>query len=234
MRVLAILCHPDDMELTCSGTLIKCKKRGDDVFACHMANGNMGHETIMPDELRAIRTKEAEKAAALAGFEAINGDIGDLCLNAADVEQLRKVIRIIRYVRPDFIITHDPKDYCSDHVEVYKLVFNASFSASCPHFMPELGPATKVTPIYFAETSYAVNSVYTEYVDISDELELKMQMLACHESQIGWLRDHDGIDVIRNETIKAADRGIQCGVKYAEGFNQLLVAQRLVPYRMLP
>ena len=234
MRVLAILCHPDDMELTCSGTLIKCKKRGDDVIACHLANGDMGHMVIMPKELREIRTKEAEKAGKLAGFEVINGDVGDLLVNSSDMEQLKKVIRIIRYARPDFIITHDPKDYCSDHTETFKLVFNASFSASCPHFMPELGRETKVTPIYFAETSYAINSVYTEYVDITEEMELKMQMLACHESQLTWLKEHDGIDMIANETIKAADRGIQCGVKYAEGFNQLLVAQRLVPYRMLP
>ncbi|MBR6409994.1 MAG: PIG-L family deacetylase [Clostridia bacterium] len=234
MRVLSILCHPDDMELTCAGTLIKCRKRGDDVFACHLANGNMGHEVIPPDELREIRTREAENAGKLAGFEVINGDIGDLTLNGSDFEQVKKVIRIIRYVRPDMIITHDPADYCSDHTEVYRLVFNASFSASCPHFHPELGGATKVTPIYFAETSYAVNAVYKEYVDITEEMDLKMEMLACHKSQIDWLRDHDRIDVIHNETIKAADRGIQCGVKYAEGFNQLLAAQRLVPYRMLP
>lgn len=32
MRVLAILCHPDDMELTCAGTLIRCVKRGDEVL----------------------------------------------------------------------------------------------------------------------------------------------------------------------------------------------------------
>jgi LmbE family N-acetylglucosaminyl deacetylase len=52
MKVLAIICHPDDMELTCGGTLLKYKKAGHDVTVCNVANGNMGHFTIMPDELR--------------------------------------------------------------------------------------------------------------------------------------------------------------------------------------
>ena len=111
MNVLAILCHPDDMELTCGGTLIKCKKRGDNVTVLHVANGNMGHMVIMPDELREIRTKEAEKAGALAGFKIINGDVGDLCVNSADVSQQEMVIKVIREAQPDFIITHNPNDY---------------------------------------------------------------------------------------------------------------------------
>ena len=60
MNVLAIGCHPDDIEIACCGTLAKCVKRGDKVTVCHVANGNMGHEIIPPDELREIRAKEAK------------------------------------------------------------------------------------------------------------------------------------------------------------------------------
>ena len=49
--VLAITCHPDDMEIACAGTLLKCKERGDRVVVCHLSSGNQGHEIIMPDEL---------------------------------------------------------------------------------------------------------------------------------------------------------------------------------------
>jgi len=234
MRVLAIMCHPDDLELSCSGTLIKYKKQGHDVIACHAANGNMGHVVIMPDELRQIRIQEAQKAAKMAGFDIITADIDDLTMNSGDMEQVKKIIRVIRYAKPDVIITHAPNDYCSDHVELSKLVFKASFDASCPHFLPELGEATKVTPIFYADTSRAINFVPTEYVDITEEMELKEQMLACHESQIKWLKDHDGIDIIQVQRRKAAERGHQCGVKYAEAYTQLLAAQRLRPYRMLP
>lgn len=234
MRVLAIMCHPDDMELSCSGTLIKYKKQGHDVIACHAANGNMGHVVIMPDELREIRIKEAQKAAAMAGFEILTADINDLTMNSANEEQLKKLIRIIRYARPDVIITHAPYDYCSDHVELSKLVFKASFDASCPHFLPELGVATPVTPLYYSDTSRSVNFIPTEYVDITEEMELKEQMLACHESQLKWLKDHDGIDIIAVQRTRAADRGSQCKAQYAEGFTQLLASQRLRTYRVLP
>ena len=234
MKVLAIMCHPDDMELTCSGTLIKYKKMGNDVTVCHVANGNMGHVVIMPEELREIRKKEAEKAAKLAGFDIISANFGDLTICSADAAQLREITRIIRYVKPDVIITHHPDDYCSDHVEVSKLVFNASFDASCPHFLPELGSPSKVTPIFYAETAGGVNFIPTEYVDITDEMELKEEMLSCHESQLVWLKDHDGIDIIESQRTRAKFRGNQCGVKYAEGFTQLLADQRLRTYRILP
>lgn len=222
------------MELGCSGTLIKFKKTGHDVTVCHVANGNMGHVVIMPDELRKIRKKEAEKAASLAGFNIISADFGDLTISGADAEQLKEITRIIRYVNPDVIITHHPNDYCSDHVEVNKLVFKASFDASCPHFMPELGSPSKVAPIFYADTSGGVNFIPTEYVDITEEMELKEEMLACHESQLVWLKEHDGIDIIESQRTRAAFRGDQCGVKYAEGFTQLLAKRRLKPYRLLP
>lgn len=234
MRVLAIMCHPDDMELNCSGTLIKYKKQGHDVFACHAANGNMGHVQIMPDELREIRRKEAQKAAALGGFESLTADIDDLTMDSSNVEQQEKILRIIRYAKPDVIITHHPDDYCSDHVELSKLVFKASFDASCPHFKPELGDAVPVMPIYYTDTSRSVNFVPTEYVDITEEMELKEQMLACHESQLKWLMDHDGIDIVAMQRIRAADRGSQCKAKYAEGFTPCLAGQRLRTYRVLP
>lgn len=234
MRVLALLAHPDDMELCCSGTLIKYKKQGHDVIACHACNGNMGHMVIMPPELREIRINEAKKAGAMAGFEMMTADFGDLTTNAADLSQQKEIIRIIRYANPDVIITHNPEDYMVDHVELSRLVFNVSFAASCPHFKPELGPASKVTPIYYVENDNGLNFVPTHYVDITEEMELKEQMLRCHESQLVWLRDHDGVDVVADQRTRARFRGIQCGVQYAEGFRQLIADQRMRADRMLP
>jgi LmbE family N-acetylglucosaminyl deacetylase len=78
MRVLAIGCHPDDIEIGCGGTLAKYAKLGHEVFSCHVANGNMGHAIIMPDELRRIRTKEAEEAGAVLGVkEVFNIDVNE-------------------------------------------------------------------------------------------------------------------------------------------------------------
>ena len=234
MKVLAITCHPDDMELTCAGTLLKCKARGDEVFVCHIANGNMGHMVIMPDELREIRAKEAQNAAALAGFTIVTTDVGDLTVNSADMNQVRALIKVIRDVNPDLILCHSPEDYCSDHCEASKLVFKASFDASCPHFMPDLGPASKVASIYYVDHAACMNFIPTEYVDVTDVMELKEKMLACHESQLVWLKEHDGIDVIDHQRVYARYRGLQSGVMYAEGFKPLLADQRMKTYRLLP
>ena len=68
MNILGIGCHPDDLEITCYGTLAKYVKLGHNVAVCHVANGNLGHVEIMPDELRDIRFKEAEAAAKVIGL----------------------------------------------------------------------------------------------------------------------------------------------------------------------
>ena len=64
MNVLAIGCHPDDIEINCAGTLAKCVKRGDNVTVCHVCNGDMGHVVIEPEELRKI--KESTSALMVA------------------------------------------------------------------------------------------------------------------------------------------------------------------------
>ena len=65
MRILAVGAHPDDIEINCAGTLIKCIKRGDEVTFCHMSDGDMGHVTIMPKELGELRRKEAQTSEPL-------------------------------------------------------------------------------------------------------------------------------------------------------------------------
>ena len=65
ISVLVISCHPDDMEIACAGTLLKCKARGDRVVICHLSSGNLGHEIIPPDELTKMRAEEAKKSCDL-------------------------------------------------------------------------------------------------------------------------------------------------------------------------
>ena len=232
MNILAVGCHPDDVEIACSGTLAKCVKRGDKVTVCHVANGNMGHEIIKPDELRTIRAGEAQRAGALAGIEVVTLDIGDLRVNGSDMEQRDKLAELIIRVQPDFIITHSPGDYMNDHREVSKLVFDASFVASVPQY----GPAGKspVVPIFYMDTLAGVGFNPTEYVDISDEIDLKIEMLECHESQLRWMRDHDKIDFAEFVRTCSRYRGLQSGVQYAEAFSQELVWPKIVTKRLLP
>ena len=81
MNVLAIGCHPDDIEVACAGTLAKYARQGHHVITCHVANGNLGHQVIDPDTLRVMRREEAKRAGALAGIEVLTCDVGDLLVS---------------------------------------------------------------------------------------------------------------------------------------------------------
>jgi len=231
MNILAFGCHPDDIEVACAGTLVKYKKQGNNVIVCHMTNGNMGHVIIEPEELGEMRKAEAKKAGSLAGIEVITCDVGDLVVYD-NKEQRDMVVDVIRYAKPDVIITHSPTDYMPDHVAVSKLVFDASFAASVPHYRN--GEAAGLTPIYYMDTLAGVNFQPTEYVDISEEIDMKLEMLECHESQLKWMRDHDNIDFAEFVKTCARFRGLQCGVMYAEAFTQCYAWPKVVPKRMLP
>ncbi len=234
MNVLAIGCHPDDIEINCAGTLAKCVKRGDNVTVCHVCNGNLGHEIISPEELRDIRRQEAIKAGSLAGIKVVTCDIGDVLVYNQDKSHRDKVIDIIREADPDFIITHAPNDYMPDHVAVSKLVFDASFAASVPHYESGVKKASKVVPIFYMDNLGGLDFIPTEYVDVSDEIDLKLEMLECHESQLKWMRDHDNIDFADFVKTTAKYRGYQCNCAYAEGFRQCLVYPKIQTRRLLP
>ena len=240
MRILAIGAHPDDIEIACSGTLAKCVKRGDTVIVCHASSGNLGHVVIPPDELRVMRANEAKKAGALAGIEVIYGGFDDLDIYENNQLARDKMVDVIRYANPDLIITHDPDDYMPDHTSVSKLVFDASFTATLPNYKCSVHNYTKddtpakLVPIFYMDTLAGVNFNPTTFVDISDTIDLKIEMLNCHESQIVWMRDHDGIDF--PDMIKTCSkyRGYQCGADYAEGFTQCNVYLKGTTKRLLP
>ena len=239
--VLCISCHPDDMEIACAGTLLKCKARGDRVVICHLSSGNLGHEIIPPDELTEMRAKEAERSAALGGFEIIHSSFDDLAIYDNNKEARDKVVDVIKQVDPDFIITHDPNDYMPDHNAVSRLVFDASFTATLPNYKlenpkysDENTPPAKLVPIYYMDTLAGVNYVPTEFVDITDEIDLKIQMLECHASQLVWMREHDGIDFADMVRTCSRYRGYQCGAEYAEGFRQAQYYLKGTTKRLLP
>lgn len=234
MNVLAIGCHPDDIEIGCAGTLAKCAARGDTVTVCHVANGNLGHEVIAPDELRDMRKLEAEKAGGLASIRVVTCDVGDLMVYEGSKQQRDLVTDVIRTTNPDFIITHAPSDYMPDHVAVSRLVFDATFAASVPHYQTAVAGKANVTPIFYMDNLAGVNFIPTEYVDVSDFIELKMNMLECHVSQMKWMREHDGIDFAEFVKTCARYRGLQCGVQFAEGFTQCLAWPKLATKRYLP
>jgi len=234
MNVLAVGCHPDDIEVACAGTLLRCIKRGDRVVMCHVTNGSMGHKVIMPGELIEMRRGEALRSGALIGAEVLTCGVGDLLVYADIKEQRDLVVDVIRRARPDVIITHSPNDYMPDHVAVSKLVFDASFTATLPHYETEHEYTENLPPLYYMDTLAGLNFQPTEYVDITDEMDKKIEMLECHVSQMKWMRDHDKIDFAEFVTSCARFRGLQSGVRYAEAFTACYAWPKVTTRRVLP
>ena len=234
MNILAIGAHPDDVEIACSGTLMRCVERGDRVVVCHASDGNLGHVIIPPDELAVIRHEEACRAGRMGGYEVIWGGFHDLDIYENNKKSRDMMVDVIRYAKPDLIITHAPNDYMPDHTSVSKLVFDAAFTATLPNYPTKEEGHIGMVPIYYMDTLAGVNFVPTEFVDITDEIDLKLEMLNCHESQIVWMRDHDGIDFPDMVRTCSRYRGYQCGADYAEGFRQCQVYLKGTTKRYLP
>jgi LmbE family N-acetylglucosaminyl deacetylase len=234
MRVLAVAAHPDDLEQLCGGTLARFVADGHDVTMCHVSRGDRGSFVHTMDEIAAIRDREAASAAAVIGADHISLGLSDGEVSSANPTHQQLAIDLIRTTTPDVILTHHSSDYMPDHVETGRLIEDASFVATLPLYRTRQ-PAHSVVPaVFYFDTLAGVAFSPTEYVDISTVIDVKLAALAEHATQVQWLRDHDGIDVIEKTRVVSAFRGFQAGVAYAEGFVPSQKWLRLRTQRMLP
>jgi LmbE family N-acetylglucosaminyl deacetylase len=234
VRVLAVGAHPDDLEILCGGTLARYVREGHEVVMCHVTTGDMGSFVHSREEISAIRLAEARRAAELCGAEHRCLGLGDGQVSAADADQKALVVDLVRDARPDVILTHAPNDYMGDHNETSKLVFECSFYATFPNLETARPRHDRVTPIYHYDTIAGLGFLPTEYVDVTEVIDVKAVMLAAHETQLAWLRDHDGVDIVEEMKTAARYRGQQCGVRYAEGFRACTTWLRGTTARLLP
>jgi LmbE family N-acetylglucosaminyl deacetylase len=234
MRVLAVGAHPDDLELLCGGTLARFVREGHETVMCHATKGDRGSYVHSSEEIARIRDGEARRAAEIAGAEHATLGFSDSEIQASDPEQRRAVVDLVREARPELIITHYPADYMSDHNEISKLVFDASFHATLPLYETGRPHHDLVAPLYYMDTLMGIGFQPTEYVDVGGVIETKVAMLEAHASQVTWLRDHDRVDIVEQMKTTTRFRGQQCGVEYAEGFVPCLTWLRTRPRRLLP
>jgi LmbE family N-acetylglucosaminyl deacetylase len=201
---------------------------------CHATKGDRGSFVHTSAELAEIRGREARFAAAAAGAEYATLGFSDSEVSASDREQQRAVVDLVREARPELIITHYPADYMSDHNEISRLVFDASFHATLPLLETGKPYHDIVAPIYYMDTLMGIGFQPTEYVDVGAVIDKKVAMLEAHASQVTWLRDHDRVDIVEQMKTTTRFRGQQCGVDYAEGFRPCLTWLRTRPRRLLP
>lgn len=101
---------------------------------------------------------------------------------------------VVRYTRPDVIITRNDTDYMQDHTETSRVAPNVSF---CPGLNPRPGrfdAYSSFIPVFFMDTLAGAGFLLTHYVDITNQIDIKVKALECHESQLKWMYEHDNTD----------------------------------------
>lgn len=218
--IMGIGAHPDDLEISCGGTLAAYAGHGHRVTMCHVCRGDKGHFRLPPGELRQVRCAEAGAAARLIGAGLVMLDVPDGEAGSDWAGQRLRVVEAIREAKPDLIITHAPEDYHPDHVAVQRMVVEAAFLATVPYVSPCREAIGRVPEIRLMDTYAGVNFVPTEYVDITATLAVKQAMMESYRSQVDWLKEHDGLDILEFIAVGARYRGFQGGCRYAEGFRK--------------
>jgi LmbE family N-acetylglucosaminyl deacetylase len=224
-RILAIHAHPDDVEILAGGTMAILAERGHELTIATMTPGDCGSAELGPEEIAAVRRKEATAAAARIGAVYRCVELRDLAVFNDDPSR-RRVVGVLRSVRPEIILTSSPVDYLCDHEAASALVRDACFAAPAPNYRAEGPPLEAIPHLYFMDPIEGKdregNAIAPEFlVDVTAVFERKREMLACHASQREWLRHHHGTDDYLLQMERwSRERGRLRGVEYAEGFRQ--------------
>jgi LmbE family N-acetylglucosaminyl deacetylase len=219
-KVVVIFAHPDDAEGNCGGTTAKWTREGKIVHYLVFTNGDKGSDdpSMTSERLAGIREKEQGAAAKVLGVSGITFlGIPDGELEVS--QHLRKEITgIIRLHQPAAVFTHDPWKLYQlhpDHRAAGFLTLDAVVAARDPLFYPDqleqgLKPC-RVKEVYLFGTDHP-----DFYVDISENIEVKLQAVRCHASQ--GLTSQEVQERIRN---RALEVGRGKGYLYAEAFKRI-------------
>jgi len=217
-RVLAVVAHPDDAELLCAGTLARAKAGGAALAMCVLCQGDKGQPSEPVRGLATVRRKEMRAAADVLGAELFLGGHPDGEL-ADDRAQRAKLVEIYRRFKPTLVLAHAPEDYHPDHRVASALAEAASwFCASRGH--KSKSPVLKVPPaLWWMDTMNMSGFAPEFFVDITEFVGLKIQLLACHASQLLRGKDADFCPLAESLRLQMRARGMQSSVEAAEAFR---------------
>jgi LmbE family N-acetylglucosaminyl deacetylase len=218
-RVLVVMAHPDDAEFTCAGTVAKWIRRGKHAHYVVCTSGDKGTKDrdMTPHHLAAIREDEQLAAARTVGVEEITflrHKDGEL---EASKEFRAELAMLIRGYKPDVVFTHDawrPYLLHPDHRAVGITVADAIVAARDHLFLPGQ-IAIGLDTVEPAEL-YLWGAAEPDYFeDITETIDLKLEALSKHESQLRRPNWHKRIYQW------AAETGEPHGMAYAEAFKRI-------------
>lgn len=221
LHILAIAAHPDDIELSCAGTLIKHARKGQAVGILDLTEGELGTRGT-PE----IRLQEAQDAAKVMGVVVReNAGMADGFFQN-DKEHQLKLVTYIRKYRPEIVIANALADRHPDHGKGGKLIADACFLAGLrkveTQYEGKAQEAWRPKRVY-----HIIQDRFTEpsfIVDISEEFEQKMLAIKAYKSQFHDPNSNEPLTYISQggflEHIEARSAllGKRIGATYAEGF----------------
>ena len=221
---MVIVAHPADIEFSCAGTMARWAQAGTRICYVLCTSGDVGiaDPGMTRERAAQIREEEARKAAEITGVHEVVflGEPDGLL--TATLELRKKLVREIRRFRPEVVVTGDPTvvwagdDYINppDHRAAALAALDACFpAAGQPNLFEEIEQvdgykAHKMRKVYV--TSWGDS---TEYVNIDDTIEVKIEALRAHKSQMG---EWDPAEEIRKW---AAERAKGKEMAYAESYR---------------
>ena len=232
-KILVIAAHPDDIDFRCAGSIALWSQEGRHVEYLVCTSGEKGFSgsgasALSIDERREIREKEQRAAAETVGAKTVHflrHTDGELA-NTAELR--RDLVRVMRQVKPDLVISDDPArdaydsfyGYHSDHRAIGLAAFDALYPAvGNENFFPEL-LADGFEPHRPKEVFFGSREKMNTWFDITNTFELKTKALACHKSQIADIKE-----LIPRLREWAKETGKEKGYSYAEGFRCLEMPQ---------
>jgi bacillithiol biosynthesis deacetylase BshB1 len=217
LDILAIAAHPDDVEQTCGGTLIRMAELGYRTGVLDLTAGDMGSRGT--PELRLKESRAAADRMALAWR-------GNLRFPDARLENTLSVRMTlaaeIRNLRPGVVILPYWEARHPDHYRTSEIGFEACFLAGLKKLDEETPPHRPHKILY---SSLYANVTPSFVVDISAQFELRMEALFCYQSQYGDAADASDLFPKQREIrdrLGAIARfyGNLIGVQYGEPFVQ--------------
>ncbi len=190
--LLAFGPHPDDVEISAAGTLIRMKEAGHRIGICDLTGGEMGTRGS-----REIRAAEAQAASRVLGLDyRCNLDLGDGRLLDTPDNRL-KVLDVIRACRPRVILNAWHHDDHPDHEAGSRLVKAAHFMAGMSRVETEHAAWRAGALLYYpARQEFRPSFV----VDISAQWERRREAAMCYKSQF-----HDPQSTERKTQISSPD-----------------------------
>lgn len=201
--------HPDDQELGMGGAIARLARQGHMVHLIDMTNGEP-----TPFGSVEIRARESAAAAKVLG-------VGRTLLGLKNrevihsIESRHALAALYRVHRPNVVFVPFPIDAHPDHVAVTRIAEDARFDAKLSKTSIPGDPWYPKRIIYYYCTHLRMNFNPTFCIDISSEIDLKMQALACYSSQFA---NNAAGDVPAMVKSVSAYFGGRIGVAHAEPF----------------